>query len=115
VIACDEWTTIKQNMRAIGLTVAALRGLDRWGCTDMVKRVFVGLKALPAPGETSGATWWDLLGIERTASELDIKAAFRQKAKQHHPDMGGTHAEFSVIKRAYEQALAAVFTKHHGN
>jgi hypothetical protein len=43
-----------------------------------------------------------LLGIAQTASIEDVKAAFRKKALEHHPDRGGTAAGFMAIKRAYD-------------
>jgi hypothetical protein len=43
-----------------------------------------------------------LLGIEATATLDDVKAAFRKKALEHHPDQGGTPAAFMAIKRAYD-------------
>ena len=48
VIACDRWKTHALNMRAIDLSLEALRGLDRWGASEMVERAFAGFAALPA-------------------------------------------------------------------
>lgn len=39
------------------------------------------------------------LGVEPTASPEEIKAAYRRKAKQHHPDKGGEG--FEQIGKAY--------------
>ena len=46
--------------------------------------------------------YYDILGVSRTASEKDIKTAFRKLAAQHHPDKGGDHKKFVEIKEAYE-------------
>src|SRR5690348_11943514 len=50
--------------------------------------------------------YYEVLGIERTASTDAIKSAFRKAAKEHHPDRnhGDTTAEvrFKEINEAYE-------------
>ncbi len=43
-----------------------------------------------------------LLGIDPKATLDDVKAAFRKKALEHHPDQGGTSDAFMAIKRAYD-------------
>lgn len=51
VFACDRYSHVDANIRAIGLTVAAIRGVERWGTTGMLERAFTGFAALP-PVET---------------------------------------------------------------
>src|SRR5579884_2937433 len=50
--------------------------------------------------------YYKILGVERTASQDDIKKAFRKLARKHHPDMnpGNKEAEkrFKEINEAYE-------------
>lgn len=46
------------------------------------------------------------LGIEPGASLEEIHAAYRHKAGQHHPDLGGDRTEFVAISAAYETLLA---------
>lgn len=46
--------------------------------------------------------FYTLLGIEKGASESDIKKAFRRQAMQHHPDKGGDPEKFKEISKAYE-------------
>src|SRR3990170_3443684 len=46
--------------------------------------------------------FYELLGIEKTASEGDIKKAYRILALKHHPDKGGDPNQFKAISEAYE-------------
>jgi curved DNA-binding protein len=47
--------------------------------------------------------YYNILGVSKTASSEEIKRAYRQKAKQHHPDMPDGDAEtFKQINEAYE-------------
>ena len=42
------------------------------------------------------------LGVARTASQDEIKRAFRKLASQHHPDKGGDTQKFQTIQAAYD-------------
>ena len=39
------------------------------------------------------------------AGEKEIRQAFLQQAKQHHPDKGGSAAAFREVVRAYEALI----------
>ena len=45
---------------------------------------------------------YDTLGVSETASDKDIKSAFRKLAGQHHPDKGGDEARFKEVNEAYD-------------
>ena len=46
---------------------------------------------------------YSILGISPMATSEQIKAAFRSKAKEHHPDRGGDARKFQEIVDAYEK------------
>jgi len=46
--------------------------------------------------------YYQILGVERSASEQEIKSAYRKLAMQHHPDKGGDVNKFQEISAAYE-------------
>ena len=45
--------------------------------------------------------YYNILGVERSATPDDIKRAYRKLASQHHPDKGGDTARFQEIQAAY--------------
>jgi len=50
-----------------------------------------------------GKDYYKILGVERTASEADIKKAFRKLAHEHHPDKSNGNADkFKEINEAYQ-------------
>lgn len=44
----------------------------------------------------------DILGVQPTATEEEIKKAYRKKAMESHPDKGGDAEEFKKVLDAYE-------------
>lgn len=46
---------------------------------------------------------FEVLGVDPDADEDEIRRAYRQRAKDLHPDQGGTRREFRILKAAYEE------------
>lgn len=105
-IPCDRWDRIADNMHAIALSIEAMRGLERWGAKQMVDAAFSGFKALPE--QASGTPWWEALRVQPTATADEIRDAYRQRAKDTHPDVAGGSAEaFGEVAAALKQGLDA--------
>ena len=47
-------------------------------------------------------TYYEILGVGRTATADKIKQAYRAKAKEHHSDKGGDDAVMREVNSAYE-------------
>lgn len=46
--------------------------------------------------------YYAILGVHPDASLAEVRTAYRQAARLHHPDRGGTHARMKAINEAYE-------------
>ncbi len=46
--------------------------------------------------------YYNILGVSKSASQDEIKKAYRKLASKHHPDKGGDTAKFQEIQTAYE-------------
>src|SRR3546814_19053229 len=80
--ACDRWDTVRDNVRAIGKTIEAIRGIERWGASDMMERAFSAFEALPAPGGGVTLSCWSVLGIEPGSSLAELERAYRSEERR---------------------------------
>ncbi len=103
--ACDRYKTVKENLTAIGKTIEALRGMERWGASDMMERAFRGFAQLP---DKTGRDWWEILSVQRNSPRSVIESSFRALAQSRHPDRGGSHQAMAELNRAREEALKEV-------
>lgn len=99
VFACDKWDRVADNIAAIAQHIDALRRIERYG-VGRVEQAFAGYKALPPSAED----WRIVLGVGEYATVEQVDAAFLEKAKSAHPDVGGSHEEMSRLTSARDLA-----------
>lgn len=98
--ACDRWDRVADNIAAIAQHIDALRRIDRYG-VGRVEQAFAGYAALPPTAED----WRIVLGVGEYATVDQVNAAFLEKARSAHPDVGGSHDEMAKLTAARDLAL----------
>lgn len=107
VFACDKYQKCTDNVYAIAKTIEAMRGIERWGASELLERAFTGFKALPEKGSQA---WREILGIprEQFVTRQVIEDRFRELVKERHPDAGGNDEDFRQLLSAREAARLEV-------
>lgn len=102
VFACDKYYKMYENLRAIGKSIEAIRGLDRWGASDMLSRAFNGFKALPE-SSLPIRQWYDILGVNQNSNYAAITSTYKSLIKKYHPDNPetGNRQKFDDVQSAY--------------
>ena len=63
------------------------------------------------PGSVKGemeAHHYAMLGLKTNATLGQVRAAYREKVKTHHPDQGGSMQEFLRVQEAYEYLVSSL-------
>lgn len=107
VVACDHWRKVKENLRAVGVTIECLRALKRSGATHVIERAFMGFAALPE--QAGQRSWRQVLELgDGPVSRDMLDRAYRAMALWSHPDRGGTNEGMAAVNRAYEDGLREI-------
>jgi len=56
--------------------------------------------------------YYDILGVNEQSTSADITKAFKNLAKQHHPDRGGTQEKFQEINEAHNGHVKSSQKRH---
>jgi hypothetical protein len=74
--------------------------MERWGAKHMIRAMFTGFKALPAPRRP----WQEVLKCATTDPRDKIETSYKRLAKLAHPDAGGSEAAMSELNVALDAA-----------
>lgn len=111
---CDRYTTIDDNLRAIALSLEALRAVDRYGVTKRAEQ-YAGWKQIEAPRQgfstkedaaafiaTQSAGDYDPAVADRVLHFADVRQElYRRAARRLHPDTPtGNHELFVRLQQA---------------
>lgn len=106
VMACDCWDSVRGNVRAVAMTINALRQIERSGATQLLERAFTGFAALPADAGVS--SWREVLQIAPgPVTRATVEANYRAVAKAALLD-GADNERLIQINRAREDALREI-------
>lgn len=117
VVRCQKWGVFLDNLRAAERTIHYLhRAVIEYGAESSEKSMaeaidtfFAGFEALPDDSVlmlgSGDKAWWEVLGVNQTATKPEVTSAYRGLARVHHPDAGGDAGMFKRLRRAYEQGM----------
>lgn len=69
------------------------------------RRRALGERPAPKPKPAQPQSIWETLGVTSSATEIEIRRAYRLRALETHPDRGGTDDAFRAVREAYDEAL----------
>lgn len=114
-LSCDRWDRVKDNLRAIGCHINALRGIERWGVSSVEEAFEPFLLPTASPIHKNNqhndtfSIWWTVLNVSPNASVEEIKQAYKNLSLIHHPDrQGGDRDKWEQLSKAYQEALNIV-------
>lgn len=117
--ACDQFTRLEYNVRAIAATIESLRAVERYGCVRDNEQ-FWGFKALSATSSATLSVEAALSVLAKYAPRLDVQTstkeafaiAVRSAKAKTHPDMfGGDRELWDEVERAVV-VLAPIRWRH---
>jgi hypothetical protein len=102
-----EWVWAKEARRAEAETREEAASGPRWDRPR--EAAYEHLRSVLA-AQACRRRWpaFDACIMDPTPENRDAaRAAYRELAKVHHPDAGGSHEDFVALKRAYDEAMTA--------
>lgn len=108
-VACDHYTDWRDNARAIGLYIREKRKMSNRPVVTGHDE-FATARLPPGNEEAivSEVPPHEVLEVNGDASPAVIKAAAREKIKEHHPDRGGDPRMLQRVKSARDELLERV-------
>lgn len=100
-MARDSYWTPWENIRSLILAIDAIRSIERHGGSTMMERAFSGFAAIAPPDWKK--PWREVFGV-KPDWRGDIVALYREKARNRHPDAGGSDQLMAELNVAYQEA-----------
>jgi hypothetical protein len=106
-VACDAYTRLRDNLRCVYLWVNETR-MRGQRPVETGESEFAAARLPPADEAAVVASEppaHGVLGVPPDASDEEVNNAFRDLAKEHHPDQGGDVETFQRLRDAREAML----------
>lgn len=98
-MAADKYTWWQENIRAVALSLEALRSVERWGVVEGEQ--YEGLRLeLEAAGSSPSAASEPTSSRVPAQTLIDSYGGLREALKATHPDHGGDPEEFAKVQEA---------------
>lgn len=111
IFPSGSYLSYEDNLRAIALTLQALRAIDRWGVTSSGEQ-YTGFSALGSGRPMGRPEPMDRQQARRILADaaslplnlvdtLDLRQVYRRAVRAMHPDTGGSEEAFKLVDEAY--------------
>jgi hypothetical protein len=106
-IPCDKFQTVRDNIRAVGLTLEAIRRMERYGTSQTVEATLSGFAALPETASPNAGPrpWHEVLQVAPDADPEIVRSVWKRLVARYHPDNGdtGDADKFHEVQQAYTE------------
>lgn len=106
VFACDKFDVVRDNLLAIAKTIEAMRGIERWGASEMMERAFSGFKGLPETA-SEGEDCWKVLNLPPMSPQHLVTLVHRDMVRKLHATNASSE-DFARVNVARDDALRAL-------
>lgn len=108
VMAQDRFWSVIGNMRSLTMAIEGLRQMERHGGAVMMERAFTGFAAIAPPDWKK--PWREVFGLKPDwrGSVDELRALYKQKAKNRHSDSGGNDSLMAELNVAYSEGRAVL-------
>jgi hypothetical protein len=106
VFACDKFDVVRDNLLAIAKTIEAMRGIERWGASEMMERAFSGFKGLPEKA-SEGEDCWKVLELPPMSPGHLVQLVYRDKMRKLHA-ADAPSEDFARVNVARDDAMRAL-------
>jgi hypothetical protein len=106
VFACDKFDVVRDNLLAIAKTIEAMRGIERWGASEMMERAFSGFKGLPETA-SEGEDCWKVLNLPAMSPQHLVTLVHRDLVRKLHASSASSE-DFARVNVARDDAMRAL-------